>query len=123
MSELEKASLQALELRQLAEKFSEVWRYGIKIDSNDVMLLLNVADALEQKAEPVVEPPQRRSLTERECRAMWQASDFRGNGGQRDWFIAGIRAAEVAHDITAKQAEPHKRAIVEPEGSGFWQYR
>jgi hypothetical protein len=64
---------------------------------------------LEKKpvqAEPVVARPQRRSLTDEERRAMWRASDFRGNGGQIDWFIEGTRAAEVAHGITGKQAEP-----------------
>lgn len=49
MSDLE----QALELRQLAEKFSEGWHDGIKIDASDVMLLTEVANALEQQAEPV----------------------------------------------------------------------
>jgi hypothetical protein len=32
--------------------------------------------------------------------AMWIATDFRGNGGQIDWFVAGIRAAEAAQRIT-----------------------
>jgi hypothetical protein len=64
------------------------------------------SSATKQQAEQAVEPPQRRSLTDEERQAMWQASDFRGNGGQRDWFIEGIRAAEVAHGITAKQSEP-----------------
>jgi hypothetical protein len=53
MTDLEKAARQALELRQLAEKFCEVWRYGIKIDSSDVKLLLDVANTLEQQAKPV----------------------------------------------------------------------
>jgi hypothetical protein len=47
---------QAQELRQLAEKFSEGWHDGIAIDASDVMLLLNVANALEQQDEPVAEP-------------------------------------------------------------------
>jgi hypothetical protein len=44
---------QAQQLRQLAEKFSEGWHDGIKIDASDVMLLTEVANALEQQAEPV----------------------------------------------------------------------
>jgi hypothetical protein len=44
---------QAQQLRELAEKFCEVWRYGIKIDSSDVKLLLDVANTLEQQAKPV----------------------------------------------------------------------
>ena len=55
MSDLEKAARQALELRQLAEKFSEGWHDGIKIDASDVMLLLDAANALEQQAEPAAD--------------------------------------------------------------------
>jgi hypothetical protein len=44
---------QAQQLRQLAEKFSEGWHDGIKIDASDVMLLTEVANALDQQAEPV----------------------------------------------------------------------
>lgn len=53
MSDLEQAARLALELRQLANKFSEGWHDGIKIDASDVMLLADAAAALEQ-AEPVV---------------------------------------------------------------------
>ena len=55
MSDLEKAARVALELRQLANKFSEGWHDGIKIDASDVMLLAAAAAALEEQAEPVVE--------------------------------------------------------------------
>ena len=30
---------------------------------------------------------------------MWRATTFSGNGGQYDWFVEGIRAAERAHKI------------------------
>jgi len=78
-----------------------------------------------QMVEPVVARPQRRSLTDEERRAMWRASDFRGNGGQMDWFIEGTRAAEVAHGITGKQAEPvaesHRRATTGASGQSMTQ--
>jgi hypothetical protein len=54
---------QARELRELANKFSEGWHDGIKIDASDVMLLLNVANALEQRAEPVQAEPVVEPLT------------------------------------------------------------
>jgi hypothetical protein len=46
---------QALELRALADKFSEGWHDGIKIDASDIMLLTQVANAIEdaEKQEPV----------------------------------------------------------------------
>jgi hypothetical protein len=45
-------------------------------------------------------PPKRQPLTDEQRRKMWRESDFRGNGGQIDWFIEGTRAAETAHGIT-----------------------
>jgi hypothetical protein len=57
MTDLKKAAQQALELRRLADKFSEGWHDGIKIDATDVMLLAEVAAALEQpEQEPEVPP-------------------------------------------------------------------
>ena len=54
MSTLRGAAQQALELRRLADKFSEGWHDGIKIDATDIMLLVEVAAALEQpEQEPV----------------------------------------------------------------------
>jgi hypothetical protein len=54
MSTLREAAQQALELRRLADKFSEGWHDGIKIDATDIMLLAEVAAALEQQEqEPV----------------------------------------------------------------------
>jgi len=49
MTTLHEAAQQALELRRLADKFSEGWHDGIKIDATDVMLLAEVAAALEQQ--------------------------------------------------------------------------
>ena len=39
-------------------------------------------------------------LTDEQIRSMWKSSEFRGNGGQVDWFCEGIRAAEAHHRIT-----------------------
>ena len=39
-------------------------------------------------------------LTDEQIRTMWKSSEFRGNGGQVDWFCEGIRAAEAHHGIT-----------------------
>jgi hypothetical protein len=42
---------------------------------------------------------QRKPLTDEERFKMWSETDFRGSGGQYDWFVEGIRAAEAAHGI------------------------
>lgn len=39
-------------------------------------------------------------LTDEQIWSMWMSSEFRGNGGQADWFCEGIRAAEARHGIT-----------------------
>ena len=39
-------------------------------------------------------------LSDEQIRSMWKSSEFRGNGGQVDWFCEGIRAAEAHHGIT-----------------------
>ena len=39
-------------------------------------------------------------LTDEQIWSMWMSSEFRGNGGQADWFCEGIRAAEAHHGIT-----------------------
>ena len=54
MSTLREAAEQARELLRLADKFSKGWHDGIKIDATDVMLLVEIAAALEQQEqEPV----------------------------------------------------------------------
>ena len=43
----------AQELRALADRFSEGWHEGIKIDASDIVLLSDAAEALaEQPAQP-----------------------------------------------------------------------
>ena len=39
-------------------------------------------------------------LTDEQILSMWKSSEFRGKGGQADWFCEGIRAAEAHHNIT-----------------------
>jgi hypothetical protein len=47
----------ALELRELADKFSEGWHDGIKIDASHIMLLSMAASQIEQaRSAPVQEP-------------------------------------------------------------------
>jgi hypothetical protein len=47
----------ALELRELADRFSEGWHDGIKIDASDIMLLAMAASQIEQaRSAPVQEP-------------------------------------------------------------------
>ena len=47
----------ALELRELADRFSEGWHDGIKIDASDIMLLSMAASQIEQsRSAPVQEP-------------------------------------------------------------------
>jgi len=41
-----------LELERLADRFSEGWHKGIKIDASDIMLLTEAAQALDQPAQP-----------------------------------------------------------------------
>ena len=43
----------------------------------------------------------KKPLTDDEVLKMWRVSNFRGSGGQADWFAEGIRAAERAHGIGA----------------------
>ena len=40
-----------LELEELANRFSEGWHKGIKIDASDIMLLSEAAEALSQRTE------------------------------------------------------------------------
>ena len=48
---------QALEIEKLAERFSEGWHEGIKIDALDIELLLDVAAVLRERlAQPEQEP-------------------------------------------------------------------
>ena len=49
------AMKQAQALRELADRFSEGWHDGIKIDASDIMLLAMAASTIEQaeKQEPV----------------------------------------------------------------------
>jgi hypothetical protein len=44
-------------------------------------------------------------LTDEQRMELWRTTEFRGNGGQIDWFIEGTRAAEAAHGITAAAPE------------------
>ncbi len=62
----------------------------------DVQLAVAIAKEIQ---DMVIAPPQRKPLTDEERMNMWHTTSFRGNGGQIDWFIEGIRAAEAAHDI------------------------
>lgn len=41
-------------------------------------------------------------LTDEQKRDMWKRSDFRGSGGQYEWYLQGIEEAERAHGITGK---------------------
>ena len=45
-----------IELRELADKFSEGWHDGIKIDACDVMLLTNAADEIERLRATLAAP-------------------------------------------------------------------
>jgi hypothetical protein len=61
MTHIKDAALDlALGLRELADRFSEGWHDGIKIDASDIMLLSQAADTIEQalleQPEPVQEP-------------------------------------------------------------------
>ena len=54
------------------------------------------------RANPLAMPPAAPAvpLTDEQIWSMWMSSEFRGNGGQVDWFCEGIRAAEAHHGIT-----------------------
>ena len=55
--------------------------------------------AAAEVAAPIA--PAREPLTVEQLRPMWTDSKFRGSGGQIDWFIEGVHAAERHHGITA----------------------
>ncbi len=70
----------ALELRELADRFSEGWHEGIKIDASVIMLLAMAASQIEQaRSAPVQEPPPE-CQTEAEKRAYafgwWKALEY-----------------------------------------------
>ena len=53
------------------------------------------------EAAPTAAPAQvPQPLSDDEVLKLWRESDFRGSGGQADWFAEGIRAAERTHGIT-----------------------
>ena len=58
------------------------------------------ADHLRDVAEKAAPAAPVVPLTDEQIRSMWLSSEFRGNGGQVDWFCEGIRAAEAHHGIT-----------------------
>ena len=60
----------------------------------DCLMCGHCAATGERVAKPAV------PLTDEQIRSMWKSSEFRGNGGQVDWFCEGIRAAEAHHGIT-----------------------
>lgn len=59
-------------------------------------------DCIERGCKSLAAPPAAPAvpLTDEQIRSMWLSSEFRGNGGQVDWFCEGIRAAEAHHGIT-----------------------
>jgi len=67
-------------------------RLTLKIDGKYVEYVR--AESAAPPAAPAV------PLTDEQIRSMWLSSEFRGNGGQVDWFCEGIRAAEAHHGIT-----------------------
>jgi hypothetical protein len=73
------------------------------------------ASATEHSAgmKPLIDtPPRREPLTEAQALSLWRTSEFRGNGGQADWFAEGIRAAEKHHGITGEKTKPLSDAEV-----------
>ena len=88
----------AQELRALADRFSEGWYEGIKIDASDIVLLSDAAEALALVNEVDQEQPaQRKPLTDEEIeRCMKQAyATVQGRNLER----AFARAIEAAHGI------------------------
>jgi hypothetical protein len=107
---------QALELRQLAEKFSEGWHDGIKIDASDVMLLLNVANALEQQAETVANDGVRQAAAMVISAWEWANQGPTAPPSLRGWIdVLRQRLAEPV----AVQAEPVAWLSVDPIGERY----
>lgn len=72
----------------------------------DERMLRVIDESIHATRQPLyTTPPTRRPLTDEEADALWRTTSFRGNGGQRCWFVEGIRVAERAHKITGGNDE------------------
>ena len=58
---------------------------------------------LDRAADLIEQMAQRVPLDDASIHRMWFESDFRGNGGQRDWFMEGCCAAERHHGIRSEK--------------------
>ena len=101
-----------IELRELADKFSEGWHDGIKIDACDVMLMTNAADEIERLRAALAAPATVQEpvacLVETEGGAMvWPIDDFdeAGTYCEPDEFPVLLYRATVTDEQLRKDAE------------------
>ena len=83
------------ELRQLADKFSEGWHEGIKIDAMDVMLLSDAASELETMQATLTKTQQ-----------AWEGVRL-----QRDELLAALQAVVAISDRKHDAWDAAKAAI------------
>ena len=87
------------ELEALAEKFSEGWHEGIKIDASDIMLLNDVAQALSEskKQEPVASGFIRTLVhIDKDGIETWEEEPFYTSPPQRQWV--GLTDEEIGDE-------------------------
>lgn len=71
------------------------WLLSFKWERPDIESQLDAADAyLAAPVAPALVP-----LTPDQRADLWRTTPFRGSGGQFDWFIDGVCAAERHHGI------------------------
>ena len=78
------------------------WMATLCSDESDARQNVLEADALYARFAPhraVQLVDAQEPLTDDQVLKMWRASDFRGSGGQADWFAEGVRAGERAHGM------------------------
>jgi hypothetical protein len=135
MSKEQTALKLALELRQLADKFSEGWHDGIKIDASDIVLLADAAEALAErfcdnnctwrdhhpdcdKAEQPAPPPECQTEAEKTAFAFgwWKALEMhRKPAQQQSCYCPNCEA--LGKELAALRAqEPVAWRWVNPKG-------
>jgi hypothetical protein len=100
LHEAGQAALEALEnVNEICTETCEPQTIWVQDEINDLRAALEAhvpeADCGNMAAQ--VEP-----LTDAAVQKMWYSSEFRGSGGQVDWFEEGVRAAEKHHGIGGK---------------------
>lgn len=109
----------AEELEALAEKFSEGWHDGIKIDASDVMLLCNAANELRVREETKV--PEDFFTHQRAWRdAIEMASKRTKTLDDRDYWLHELKAFDAAYESLLSSVDDNSPSDLDysPKGHG-----